>query len=70
MGQDSDFVPAVRLSKEIAAVQGRNLTYESAFLFSTGKVNRRGVPGIQWIHIDKALYDACHDPTNYFPTSR
>ena len=70
VSQDSDFGPAVRLSKEIAGAQGRNLTYESAFPFSTGKVNRRGVPGTQWIHIDKALYDACHDPTNYFPTSR
>ena len=67
VSQDSDFGPAVRLSKEIAWSQGRTLTFCSAFPFERGKVSHRGVPGTIWFHIDKATYDACHDPRDYRP---
>ena len=64
VSQDSDFGPAVALSKQIARNQGRQLVFESAFPFGSG-ISRRGVPGTTWIHIDKVTYDACLDPTDY-----
>ena len=66
VSQDSDFGPAVELSKEIARGQGRQLIFESAFPFSSG-ISKRGVPGTTWVHIDKATYDACLDPRDYRP---
>lgn len=65
VSQDWDFGPAVRLAKEIAHGQGRMLVFESAFSYGPGTHSRRGVPGTQWVQIDKATYDACHDPTDY-----
>ena len=67
VSQDWDFGPAVRLAKEIARSQNRSNVYESAFPVGPGSVSRRGVPGTTWVPIDKATYDACHDPTDYRP---
>ena len=61
VSQDADFAPAVDLSREIAASQGRTLDFESAFPFSAGKVNPRGVPRTRWVHIDQGMYDSCLD---------
>ena len=66
VSQDSDFGPAVSLAKKIAHSQQRALTFESAFPLGPG-ISRRGVPGTAWVHIDKALYDACFDPRDYRP---
>ena len=65
VSQDWDFGPAVKLAKEIARGQGRMLAFESAFPHGPGSHSGRGVPGTQWVHIDKVTYDACHDPTDY-----
>ena len=65
VSQDSDFGPAVRLAKEIANDQGRRLAFESAFPFQQGIISGRGVPGTRWVRINKAMYDACHDPRQY-----
>jgi hypothetical protein len=65
VSQDWDFGPAVGLAKRIARDQARRLTFESAFPYSPGQGSRRGVPGTTWVHIDKPLYDACHDPSDY-----
>ena len=70
VSQDSDFGPAVRLAKQIAASQNRTLTFESAFPFHRGRVSPRGVPGTTWVHIDQAMYDACLDPRDYRPARR
>lgn len=67
VSQDSDFGPAVRLSKTIANSQGRTPTFCSAFPNERGKVSRRGIPGTTWFHIGKETYDACHDPGDYRP---
>lgn len=64
VSQDWDYGPAVRLAKKIARTQGRQLAFASAFPYHPG-MPQRGVPGTTWIHIDKALYDRCHDPTDY-----
>lgn len=69
VSQDWDFGPAVRFAKEIAEAQGRQLVFESCFPAGRG-VSRRGVPGTNWVRIDKATYEACLDPTDYRPKAR
>lgn len=65
ISQDWDFGPAVRLAKEIAKDQGRQLVFESYFPVGPGTKSKRGVPGTVWGQIDQATYDACFDPTDY-----
>jgi uncharacterized LabA/DUF88 family protein len=65
ISQDADFGPAVLLAKEIARSQGRQLVFESCFPVGGGTVYTRGVPGTNWIEIDKATYDACFDSRDY-----
>ena len=65
VSQDSDFGPAVQQAKRIAESQGRFLIFESAFPVGPGSSSRRGIDGTKWIPIDKAIYDACLDPTDY-----
>ncbi len=67
VSQDWDFGSAVRLARSIAHDRNRTLTLESAFPYEVGKINPRGVPGCTWVHIDKATYDTCFDPTDYRP---
>lgn len=67
ISQDWDFGSAIRLAKQIAQNQGRQLVFESAFPYRAGPISPRGVPGTVWFHIDKALYDSCFDPTDYRP---
>ncbi len=68
VSQDWDFKPAISMAKEIATDQGRALSFESAFPYEPGRSKSpRGTPGAIWVHIDKALYDSCHDPTDYRP---
>ena len=65
ISQDWDFGPAVKLCKEIARDQGRQLIFESCFPVGLGRASTRGVPGTTWIQIDQATYDACFDPYDY-----
>lgn len=65
VSQDWDFGPAVKLAKDVARSQGRMLTFESAFPQGSRSRSTRGIPGTQWVPIDKNTYDACHDPTDY-----
>ena len=65
ISQDWDFGPAVRLAKEIAKDQGRQLTFESCFPVGPGTTYKRGVPGTTWIQIDQATYDTCFDLRDY-----
>ena len=65
VSQDWDFGPAVGLAKEIAKTQKRYLHFESAFVVGGNATYDRGVPGTFWSPIDKAMYDACIDPTDY-----
>ena len=69
VSQDSDFGPAIELSKNIAKSQGRQLIFESAFPVgsSTPKRMRRGIPGTKWVHIDQVGYDSCRDYNEYRP---
>lgn len=65
ISQDWDFGPAVRLAKEIAKGQGRQLVFESCFPVGSGTKDKRGIPGTVWVQIDQATYDTCFDPTDY-----
>ena len=67
VSQDSDFGPAIDLSKRIASDQGRQLIFESAFPVGPGSSSQRGIPGTSWVHIDQATYDACRDHRDYRP---
>lgn len=67
VSQDWDFGPAVRLCRRVARSQGRVLPFESAFPYRPGAGSPRGIPSTTWVHIDKVLYDACLDPTDYRP---
>lgn len=66
VSQDSDFGPAVRMAKRIAEAQGRNLRFESAYPSNARDRESPGVPGTHWMPIDKAMYDSCFDPEDYF----
>ncbi len=65
VSQDTDFGPAVKLAKQIAAGQKRCLTFESCFPYESGRINKRGIPGTTWVHIDQQLYNFCIDPVDY-----
>jgi NYN domain len=68
VSQDWDFGPAVGLAKKIARDQNRVLQFESAFIYESGRSGSpRGVPGTDWLHIPKAVYDNCRDATDYRP---
>lgn len=67
VSQDSDFGPAVRLSKEIAHKQGRMLHIESCYPVGSHNRSSRGIPGTKRVPIDQATYDACRDPRDYRP---
>ena len=66
VSQDTDFAPAVDLSRDIAGKQGRTVDFESAFPTATVGRRSRGINGTTWTPIDKAMYDSCFDPKDYF----
>jgi len=65
VSQDRDFTPAIRLAKEIATDQSRQLVFESHFPVGPGSISKRGIPGTIWLPIDQTTYDACYDPQDY-----
>lgn len=65
VSQDWDFGPAVRLAKEIAIDQSRQLVFESHFPVGPGSHSDRGIPGTIWLPIDQTTYDACYDSRDY-----
>ena len=66
VSQDTDFAPAVGLSRDIAGKQGRTVDFESAFPTATVGRRSRGINGTTWTPSDKAMYDSCFDPKDYF----
>ncbi len=65
LSQDRDFEPAIRLAKQIASDQGRQLVFESHFIIGSSSDSKRGIPRTEWMPIDKDIYDACLDPEDY-----
>lgn len=63
--QDTDLAEAVNEVHAICREMTSSIDLECAFPYP-GQ-NRRGLGGTTWIRIDRALYDRCIDPRNYFP---
>ena len=68
--QDQDLSEAVVEVKAISVQQSRWIKVACAFPLSPTTENRRGINGAEWIHIDRATYDACLDPNDYRPKKR
>ncbi len=62
--QDADLGPAVKEVKVIGRARGVFFTLASAFPSNGGG---SGIPETLPIRIDRATYDACIDPKDYFP---
>jgi uncharacterized LabA/DUF88 family protein len=66
--QDQDQNGSVRLAKEIADSQGRQVEIFSSF--PAGLRYDRGILGTSFLRISRETYDSCIDPRNYFASSR
>ncbi len=67
LSQDQDLSEVADEVRAIARDQGRWFKMVSAFPFSPTTTNRRGINKTDWIHIERATYDACMDPRDYRP---
>lgn len=65
--QDQDLSEAADEIRAIAGEQERWIKIACAFPSSPTSRNRRGINKTDWIRIDRATYDRCIDPRNYFP---
>jgi len=63
LSQDADFIPAVKLAKEIAHSQGRQIGIECAY--PQNPSHPRGIVGTEWVQITKTDYDTHRDPREY-----
>ncbi|HPD07550.1 MAG TPA: NYN domain-containing protein [Candidatus Bipolaricaulis sp.] len=68
MSQDQDLSEVAEEIRTIAREQSRWIKIACAFPFSPTTRNRRGIEKTDWIHIDRATYDACLDRRDYRPT--
>lgn len=69
LSQDRDFEPAISLAKKIANDQKRQLLFESHFIVGRIGGSKRGIPGTNWMPIDKATYDTCLDARDYLKST-
>jgi uncharacterized LabA/DUF88 family protein len=63
--QDQDLSEVADEIRAISAAQNRWLKMATAYPCSPTSRNKRGVNKTDWIHIDRGVYDACLDPTDY-----
>lgn len=63
--QDQDLSEVAKELRQIAREQRRWIKVASAFPRSPTSTNRRGIDQTDWIHIDRATYDACLDRRDY-----
>ena len=63
--QDQDLTEAVEEVKTIAKEQNRWIRAACAFPVSPTYRNRRGIDKTDWIAIERPLYEACIDPSDY-----
>ena len=64
VSQDADLAPAVALARQVARSQARTIFLQSAVPRVPG-LRLFGIHGATLLPIDKALYDACLDLTDY-----
>jgi uncharacterized LabA/DUF88 family protein len=67
--QDQDLSEVAAEIRTIAQEQRRWIKIMSAYPVADG-ANQRGINGTDWIRMDRAFYDACIDPFDYFPARR
>ncbi len=65
--QDQDLSEVAAEVRVISVEQARWIKIASAYPVSPAARNRRGINSTDWIHIDRALYDACIDSRDYRP---
>ena len=63
--QDQDLSEVADEVRSISAAQDRWIKLACAFPVSPTYDNTRGINKTDWIEIDRAVYDACLDPTDY-----
>lgn len=66
--QDSDLAEVVQEIGELRRELNRWLVVDCAYPYDPSSPSyKHGVPGVRPVPFDKALYDTCIDPVNYFP---
>lgn len=65
--QDQDLSEVAEEIRAVSIEQGRWIKVATAFPVSPTSRNTRGINRTEWIPIDRAVYDACLDPTDYRP---
>jgi uncharacterized LabA/DUF88 family protein len=66
--QDSDLAEVVQEIGELRRELNRWLVVDSTYPHNLGSsIHSHGIPGARPLPFDKALYDTCIDPVNYFP---
>lgn len=65
--QDQDLSEVVDEVRQISIQQNRWIKVACAFPTSPTATNKRGINGADWIHLDRATYDACLDKNDYRP---
>ncbi len=63
--QDQDLSEAAEDIRRISLNQSRWIKIASAFPISPTSKNVRGINKTDWLKIDRAIYDACIDKTDY-----
>jgi uncharacterized LabA/DUF88 family protein len=63
--QDQDLSEAVTEARKLARDQERSIEFFSAFPRSKHTTNAAPIRGTTAIEIDREVYDACRDPSNY-----
>lgn len=63
--QDQDLSEVAQEIRVIAREQDRWIKVACAFPSSPSSSNRRGINGMDWIRIDRNIYDRCLDPRGY-----
>jgi uncharacterized LabA/DUF88 family protein len=67
--QDQDLSEVAQEIRVIAREQDRWIKVACAFPSSPSSSNRRGINGMDWIRIDRRIYDRCLDPRGYRGTA-
>lgn len=67
--QDQDLSEVSRGIRSISESEGRWIKLACAFPDSPRTRNKSGIHGMDWISIDKAMYDSCIDPNDYRPAA-
>jgi len=65
--QDQDLPEAATEVEAISVQQGRWIKVACAFPVIRASEDRRGINETDWIHIDRAAYDARLDPNEHRP---